>query len=57
MKSIHLLKNQLPILDEIEWELIFEFLDCFILENNESIEFNWNKVRNILLLQKKIKQD
>ena len=53
--------KDLPILNEEEWELIFEFLECFILaedliEECNPIHFNWTKVKNTLLLLSKIKE-
>ena len=58
------LGDNLPILEEGGWNSIFEFLEFFVLAEDilehpdysfNMIVFDWNKVRNILILLSKMK--
>ena len=56
------LGSKLPTLNEQEWSSIFEFLEFFVVSesliknnNYNDLNFDWNKVRDILKLLNKMK--
>jgi hypothetical protein len=59
LKHLGRLGTGLPELTEEEWRSIFEFLEYFILTEDDqrdaAYHFNWSKVRDILALVDKIK--
>ena len=55
--------QELPQLTETQWKKIFEFIEFFMITNSilekEEYEqdFNWAKIKEILLLLDKVKRD
>ena len=56
VKYLGKLGSDLVDLSEEEWDKIFNFIEIFLVtENKEDFNFNWEKLKDVLILLKKVK--